>query len=132
MDMTGGGTCLEINATTFTGTSSSSISPLHRAFPDFLALVHSSWTLLHSDPPSCQTFLYFLQQQLVRRKVPQNLLAIAVGIKQKENVDQIVRKFPSNNFTVMLFHYDGVTDKWSDLNWSDRAIHVSAINQTKW
>lgn len=67
-----------------------------------------------------------------RVKSPQNLLAIAVGIKQKENVNQIVQKFPSKNFMVMLFHYDGVTDKWSDLEWSNRAIHIVAINQTKW
>lgn len=65
-------------------------------------------------------------------KSPQNLLAIAVGIEQKENVNKIVQKFPSNNFTVMLFHYDGIIDKWSDLKWNARAIHVAAINQTKW
>jgi len=46
------------------------------------------------------------------------LFAIAVGIKQKENVNQIVQKFPSKDFTVMLFHYDVVEDKWSDLEWS--------------
>jgi hypothetical protein len=33
---------------------------------------------------------------------------------------------------VMLFHYDGIVDDWRDLDWSDRAINVSAINQTKW
>lgn len=32
----------------------------------------------------------------------------------------------------MLFHYDGFVDGWKDLAWSSRAIHVSAINQTKW
>eukprot|EP01018_Ginkgo_biloba_P039320 Gb_36393 [translate_table: standard] len=67
-----------------------------------------------------------------QRKTPQNLLAIPVGINQKENVDQIIQKFPSDNFTVMLFHYDGVTDKWNDLKWSEKAIRVTAINQTKW
>ncbi|CAK9165377.1 unnamed protein product [Ilex paraguariensis] len=62
-----------------------------------------------------------------------NLLAIAVGIKQKEIVKQIVSKFLENDFVVMLFHYDGVVDKWSDFGWSERVvIHVSAINQTKW
>ncbi|XP_022748722.1 uncharacterized protein LOC111298217 isoform X6 [Durio zibethinus] len=61
-----------------------------------------------------------------------NLLAIAVGIKQKEIVDRIVKKFPSRDFVVMLFHYDGIVDEWRDLEWSDRAIHVSAVNQTKW
>ncbi|KAK6254173.1 hypothetical protein QUC31_015893 [Theobroma cacao] len=61
-----------------------------------------------------------------------NLLAIAVGIKQKEIVNQIVKKFPSSDFVVMLFHYDGIVDEWRDLEWSDHAIHVSAVNQTKW
>ncbi|XP_038708229.1 uncharacterized protein LOC120003348 isoform X2 [Tripterygium wilfordii] len=66
------------------------------------------------------------------RNLSMNLLAIAVGIKQKEVVDRIVKKFPASDFVVMLFHYDGVVDQWSDLTWSDRAIHVSAGNQTKW
>ncbi|KAF6170037.1 hypothetical protein GIB67_042842 [Kingdonia uniflora] len=61
-----------------------------------------------------------------------SLLAIAVGIKQKKNVDLIVQKFPSSDFVIMLFHYDGAVDAWRDLEWSDRAIHVSAANQTKW
>lgn len=41
-------------------------------------------------------------------------------------------QFPSKDFVVMLFHYDGVVDEWKDLVWADRAIHVSAANQTKW
>ncbi|XP_021596541.1 uncharacterized protein LOC110603154 isoform X2 [Manihot esculenta] len=57
-----------------------------------------------------------------------NLLAIPVGIKLKDNVDAIVRK----NFTVILFHYDGNLDSWSDLAWSNKAIHIVAQNQTKW
>ncbi|KAJ7961714.1 Lysine ketoglutarate reductase trans-splicing-like protein, putative (DUF707) [Quillaja saponaria] len=61
-----------------------------------------------------------------------NLLAMAVGIKQKESVDKIVKKFLSSNFVVMLFHYDGIVNEWRDLKWSDNAIHVSAVNQTKW
>ncbi|KAE8724794.1 pentatricopeptide repeat-containing protein [Hibiscus syriacus] len=61
-----------------------------------------------------------------------NLLAIAVGIKQKEIVDRIIKKFPARDFVVMLFHYDGVVDEWRDLEWNDRAIHLSAVNQTKW
>ncbi|ONI36382.1 hypothetical protein PRUPE_1G583200 [Prunus persica] len=65
-------------------------------------------------------------------KPSMSLLAIAVGIKQKEIVDRIVKKFLSSDFVVMLFHYDGAVDKWRDLNWSDRAIHVSVMNQTKW
>ncbi|XP_057977911.1 uncharacterized protein LOC131164617 isoform X2 [Malania oleifera] len=65
-------------------------------------------------------------------KPSMNLLAIAVGIKQKEVVNCIVEKFPSSDFVVMLFHYDGVVDEWRDLEWSNHAIHVSAMNQTKW
>ncbi|XP_077220361.1 uncharacterized protein LOC143854351 isoform X2 [Tasmannia lanceolata] len=60
------------------------------------------------------------------------LLAIPVGIKQKQNVDIIVRKFLSENCSIMLFHYDGNVDGWRDLQWSDKAIHVLAHNQTKW
>ncbi|KAL7211904.1 hypothetical protein ACSBR2_014710 [Camellia fascicularis] len=61
-----------------------------------------------------------------------NLLAIPVGIKQKSNVDDIVQKFLSENFTIMLFHYDGNVDGWRDLEWSKKAIHIVAHNQTKW
>ncbi|XP_022771575.1 uncharacterized protein LOC111314455 [Durio zibethinus] len=65
-------------------------------------------------------------------KLSMNLLAIAVGIKQKESVNKIVKKFPESDFVVMLFHYDGIVDQWKDLEWNDRVIHVSAVNQTKW
>ncbi|MED6152428.1 hypothetical protein PIB30_117279 [Stylosanthes scabra] len=59
-------------------------------------------------------------------------MSIQVGVKQKEIVNKIVEKFPSSDFVVMLFHYDEVVDGWKNLAWSNRAIHVSAINQTKW
>ncbi|KAK6154720.1 hypothetical protein DH2020_008968 [Rehmannia glutinosa] len=61
-----------------------------------------------------------------------NLLAMPVGIKQKQNVCAIVQKFLSENFTIILFHYDGNLDGWSDLEWSREAIHIVAHNQTKW
>ncbi|CAA0817927.1 Protein of unknown function (DUF707 [Striga hermonthica] len=61
-----------------------------------------------------------------------NLLAMPVGIKQKKNVDTVVRKFLSKNFTIILFHYDGNLDGWWDLGWSTRAVHIVAHNQTKW
>ncbi|KAL3627752.1 hypothetical protein CASFOL_029115 [Castilleja foliolosa] len=61
-----------------------------------------------------------------------NLLAMPVGIKQKKNVNIIVQKFLSENFSVILFHYDGNLDGWWDLGWSKRAVHVVAQNQTKW
>ncbi|VFQ92667.1 unnamed protein product [Cuscuta campestris] len=44
----------------------------------------------------------------------------------------MVRKFLSCNFTVMLFHYDGIVDEWKDFKWSNDVIHISALNQTKW
>ncbi|XP_041989933.1 uncharacterized protein LOC121741290 isoform X1 [Salvia splendens] len=61
-----------------------------------------------------------------------NLLAMPVGIKQKKNVDTVVRKFLSENFTIVLFHYDGNLDGWWDLRWSKQATHIVALNQTKW
>ncbi|KAK9138948.1 hypothetical protein Sjap_009542 [Stephania japonica] len=65
-------------------------------------------------------------------KESRSLLAIAAGIKQKQNVNQMVEKFPSADFVIALFHYDGVVDEWKDLEWHDRAIHFSAMNQAKW
>ncbi|GFY94676.1 lysine ketoglutarate reductase trans-splicing-like protein, putative [Actinidia rufa] len=53
-------------------------------------------------------------------------------MEQKEVVTQIIEKFLANGFVVMLFHYDGAVDEWHDLGWSNRVIHVSAMNQTKW
>ncbi|XP_031128671.1 uncharacterized protein LOC116030533 isoform X1 [Ipomoea triloba] len=61
-----------------------------------------------------------------------NLLAMPVGIKQKDNVDEIIQKFLSENFTIILFHYDGNVDGWWDLAWSKEAIHIVAHSQTKW
>ncbi|KAI3680644.1 hypothetical protein L6452_35417 [Arctium lappa] len=63
---------------------------------------------------------------------PHNLLAMPVGLKQKQNVNTIVRKFLKENFTIILFHYDGKMDGWWDLKWCNKAIHIVAENQTKW
>ncbi|CAN6447010.1 unnamed protein product [Victoria cruziana] len=71
-------------------------------------------------------------QMKIRDRYKKSLLAISVGIRQKKNVDHIVKKFPPRNFTIMLFHYDGFIDQWRDLPWSDNVLHVSAVNQTKW
>jgi hypothetical protein len=38
----------------------------------------------------------------------------------------------SDNFDVMLFHYDGRTTEWDELEWSKQAIHISARKQAKW
>ncbi|CAL9003767.1 unnamed protein product [Prunus brigantina] len=61
-----------------------------------------------------------------------NLFAMAVGIKQKDLVSKMVKKFLSSGFVVMLFHYDGFVNEWKEFQWNDLVIHVSAINQTKW
>ncbi|XP_078176554.1 uncharacterized protein LOC144570423 isoform X2 [Carex rostrata] len=60
------------------------------------------------------------------------LLAMAVGISQKQNVNRIVNKFVMENCSVILFHYDGNVDGWVDLSWNNKAIHIVAQNQTKW
>ncbi|XP_076941388.1 uncharacterized protein LOC143610928 [Bidens hawaiensis] len=66
------------------------------------------------------------------RSPSHNLLAMPVGLKQKQNVNTIVQKFLQENFTVILFHYDGKMDGWWDLKWSRKAVHIVAYNQTKW
>uniref|UniRef100_A0A7C8ZQP7 Uncharacterized protein n=2 Tax=Opuntia streptacantha TaxID=393608 RepID=A0A7C8ZQP7_OPUST len=62
---------------------------------------------------------------------PKYLVTFTVGYGQKANIDACVKKF-SQNFTILLFHYDGRASEWEDLEWSKRAIHVSARKQTKW
>ncbi|TVU39600.1 hypothetical protein EJB05_13026, partial [Eragrostis curvula] len=67
-------------------------------------------------------------------KHQKSLLAVPVGIKNKAAVDKLVSKFflaSDDQFSVMLFHYDGAVESWSDLAWSRRAVHVSAPGQTK-
>ncbi|KAF9604546.1 hypothetical protein IFM89_007667, partial [Coptis chinensis] len=68
----------------------------------------------------------------VEHQSHRNLLAISTGIKQNENVDTIVQKFFLENFTFILFHYDCNVVGWKDLEWSNKAIHIVAHNQTKW
>ncbi|KAL4573959.1 hypothetical protein LXL04_020781 [Taraxacum kok-saghyz] len=62
---------------------------------------------------------------------PKYLVTFTVGYNQKDNIDQAVKKF-SDNFTVLLFHYDGRTTEWNEFEWSKRAIHISVPKQTKW
>ncbi|CAN6485650.1 unnamed protein product [Victoria cruziana] len=62
---------------------------------------------------------------------PKYLVTFTVGYAQKANIDACVKKF-SENFTILLFHYDGRTSEWDGFEWSRRAIHVSARKQTKW
>jgi len=59
------------------------------------------------------------------------LVTFAVGFKQMDMVNNTVSKF-SENFTILLFHYDGRASEWDQFEWSKRAIHISARKQTKW
>ncbi|CAL5080002.1 unnamed protein product [Urochloa decumbens] len=61
-----------------------------------------------------------------------SLLAVPVGIKNKDVVNRLVSKFPADDFAVMLFHYDGAVEQWGDFDWSERAVHVAAKGQSKW
>ncbi|KAM0027015.1 hypothetical protein Hdeb2414_s0020g00564661 [Helianthus debilis subsp. tardiflorus] len=62
---------------------------------------------------------------------PKYLITFTIGQNQKPNIDKAVKKF-SENFTVLLFHYDGKTTEWDEFEWSKRAIHISVPKQTKW
>ncbi|KAL8218900.1 hypothetical protein R6Q57_022273 [Mikania cordata] len=62
---------------------------------------------------------------------PKYLVTFTIGYNQKDNIDQAVKKF-SDNFTILLFHYDGRTTEWDEFEWSKQAIHISVQKQTKW
>ena len=38
----------------------------------------------------------------------------------------------SDDFAILLFHYDGHVTEWEEFEWSKRAIHVSVLKQAKW
>jgi hypothetical protein len=38
----------------------------------------------------------------------------------------------SDNFDIVLFHYDGHTTEWDEFEWSREVTHISARKQTKW
>ncbi|GAB4829253.1 hypothetical protein Ancab_018919 [Ancistrocladus abbreviatus] len=62
---------------------------------------------------------------------PKYLVTFTVGYNQKKNIDASVKKF-SEDFAIVLFHYDGRTTEWNEFEWSKRAIHISVPKQTKW
>ncbi|KAL1341787.1 hypothetical protein HN51_028322 [Arachis hypogaea] len=72
------------------------------------------------------------RRQVNEVNMTRNLFAMAVGIKQKDLVDKMVEKFVAANFTMMLFHYDGIVDDWKEFDWNDHVIHVAVLNQGKW
>lgn len=62
---------------------------------------------------------------------PKYLVSFTVGYNQRQNIDAAVKKF-SENFTILLFHYDNRASEWDEYEWSKKAIHISAQKQTKW
>ncbi|KAL6566786.1 hypothetical protein OROMI_015190 [Orobanche minor] len=65
------------------------------------------------------------------KRKPKYLVTFTVGLNQTKNVNAAVKKF-SEDFQIMLFHYDGRTTEWDQFEWSQRAIHISVRKQTKW
>ncbi|KAL7173679.1 hypothetical protein ACSBR2_033019 [Camellia fascicularis] len=65
------------------------------------------------------------------KKKPKYLVTFTVGWDQRNNINAAINKF-SEDFQILLFHYDGRTSEWDEFEWSRRAIHVSVRKQTKW
>ncbi|XP_057484702.1 uncharacterized protein LOC130771100 [Actinidia eriantha] len=65
------------------------------------------------------------------KRKPKYLVTFTVGLEQRDNIDAAVKKF-SDDFQILLFHYDGWTSEWDQFEWSQRAVHVSVRKQTKW
>ncbi|KAK4255103.1 hypothetical protein QN277_008142 [Acacia crassicarpa] len=65
------------------------------------------------------------------QKKPKYLVTFTVGYDQRYNIDASVKKF-SDDFAILLFHYDNRINEWDEFEWSKKAIHVSARKQTKW
>ncbi|KZV47192.1 hypothetical protein F511_05243 [Dorcoceras hygrometricum] len=65
------------------------------------------------------------------KRKPKYLVTFTVGLNQKNNIDAAVKKF-SEDFQILLFHYDGKASEWDQFEWSRDAIHVSVRKQTKW
>lgn len=65
------------------------------------------------------------------KKKPKYLLTFTVGLAQMNNINACVKKF-SDDFQILLFHYDGQVSEWDEFEWSKSAIHISVKKQTKW
>ncbi|KAK8467653.1 hypothetical protein PHAVU_007G118700 [Phaseolus vulgaris] len=104
------------------------------ALPEGMVSTTSSFDLrpLWDPPMPKKKGHHTIEAAQVKLNASSSLFAMAVGIKQKNLVDKMVKKFLQSNFTVMLFHYDGIVDGWNDLEWNSRVIHVSVKGQGKW
>ncbi|KAG2663284.1 hypothetical protein I3760_16G021200 [Carya illinoinensis] len=80
--------------------------------------------------PILQKIVYLRAQVQDLKKKPKYLVTFTVGLDQRNNIDEAVKKF-SEDFMIMLFHYDGRTSEWDQFEWSKSAIHVSIRRQTK-
>ncbi|CAN6842149.1 unnamed protein product [Brassica oleracea] len=65
------------------------------------------------------------------KKKPKYLVTFTVGFEQRNHINTVVKKF-SEDFQILLFHYDGRTTEWDQFEWSKTAIHISTRKQTKW
>ncbi|KAF3555449.1 hypothetical protein F2Q69_00012223 [Brassica cretica] len=65
------------------------------------------------------------------KKKPKYLVTFTVGFEQRNHINSVVKKF-SEDFQILLFHYDGRTTEWDQFEWSKSAIHISTRKQTKW
>ncbi|KAK9126036.1 hypothetical protein Scep_014882 [Stephania cephalantha] len=92
--------------------------------------------LLPPDIVVAETDLYFRRlwgepsEDLKSR--PKYLVTFTVGFNQMNNINAALKKFPLEECTIVLFHYDGRISEWNQFEWSKNAIHVSALRQTKW
>lgn len=113
---------------------------------NLLACIASVW--LHDHV----TFHWYGMQDLTIKQ--RYLVTFTVGYDQRKNIDTVLKKVSclphffsslvllliawlyisqfSDNFSIMLFHYDGRASEWEEFGWSKRAIHVSIRKQTKW
>ncbi|GMP36797.1 hypothetical protein CsSME_00008805 [Camellia sinensis var. sinensis] len=54
------------------------------------------------------------------------LVTFTVGLDQRNNIDAAVKKC-SEDFQIMLFHYDSWRSEWDQFEWSKRANHVNLL-----
>jgi hypothetical protein len=59
------------------------------------------------------------------------LVLVPFCLAQHLIISFLVLQF-SDNFAILLFHYDGRVTEWDEFEWSKRAIHISVRKQTKW
>ncbi|KAL0387249.1 UNVERIFIED_CONTAM: hypothetical protein Sradi_2606700 [Sesamum radiatum] len=61
--------------------------------------------------------------------LPEGIITKSSNLEMRPLWGSVSEDFLGDDFAVMLFHYDGVVDKWHDLEWSNRVIHVFIIKE---